>query len=71
MLFARCLAATAALAILFGVGLVNQVEPLVLGMPLVLAWLVIWVVIGAGAMGLIYALDPINATETNGEGGER
>jgi hypothetical protein len=71
MLVARCLAAIAALAILFGVGLVNQVEPLVLGMPFVLAWLVIWVVIGAGAMGLIYALDPINATETNGEGGER
>ena len=54
----RWLAALPFLGILIGTAFVNQVEPLVFGMPFVLAWIVGWVVIGAAAMAIIYALDP-------------
>jgi hypothetical protein len=48
------------IGILLGVPFVNQTEPLVLGMPLVLAWIVMWVVLAAVIMGIIYRLDPVN-----------
>ena len=38
----------------------NRVEPLVLGMPLLLAWLVGCTVASAAIMGLIYLTDPAN-----------
>jgi hypothetical protein len=56
----RLLAALPFIGILLGVPFVNQVEPLVLGMPLVLAWIVLWVVLGAAIMGVIYRFDPAN-----------
>lgn len=56
----RLLAALPFIGILLGVPFVNQVEPLVLGMPLVLAWIVLWVVLGAAIMGVIYWFDPAN-----------
>ncbi|MGF6778553.1 DUF3311 domain-containing protein [Paraburkholderia sp. GAS334] len=59
MLF-RLLAALPFIGILLGVPFVNRVEPLVLGMPLVLAWIVFWVVMGAMIMGIIYRFDPNN-----------
>jgi hypothetical protein len=59
MLF-RILAALPFIGILVGVPFVNQVEPLVLGMPFVLAWIVIWIVLSAVIMGTIYRLDPSN-----------
>jgi hypothetical protein len=59
MLF-RILAALPFVGILVGVPFVNQVEPLVLGMPFVLAWIVIWIVLSAVIMGTIYLLDPSN-----------
>jgi len=49
------------LGILVGTAYVNQVEPLVFGLPLVLAWLVGWVIVGAAIVAVIYALDPANA----------
>ena len=58
----RWLAVLPFAGILLGTPFVNQVEPLVLGMPFVLAWIVGWVVIGAGLTAIIYALDPANAT---------
>ena len=57
----RWLAVIPALAILVGAAFVNQVEPLVLGLPFILAWIVGWVLGGAVLMGIIYALDPANA----------
>jgi tellurite resistance protein TehA-like permease len=71
MLF-RILAALAALpfiGILVGISFVNQVEPLVLGMPFVLAWIVIWIVLSAVIMGIVYRLDPANRHAVN-EAGE-
>ncbi len=56
----RLLAALPFIGILLGVPFVNRVEPLVLGMPLVLAWIVFWVVMSAVIMGLVYRLDPTN-----------
>jgi hypothetical protein len=61
MLF-RAMAALPFIGILIGVPFVNQVEPLILGMPFVLAWIVIWIVLSAVIMGIIYRLDPSNRT---------
>lgn len=65
----RLLAALPFIGILLGVPFVNRTEPLVLGMPLVLAWIVMWVVLAAAIMALIYRLDPTNRVplETDAE----
>jgi hypothetical protein len=59
-MFLRFLAALPFIGILLGVPLVNRVEPLVLGMPFVLGWIVLWVILIAVIMGIIYRLDPTN-----------
>ena len=56
--------------ILVGTAYVNQVEPLVFGLPLVLAWLVGWVVVGAAILAVIYALDPANSDPDGGREGD-
>ncbi|ANB75954.1 DUF3311 domain-containing protein [Paraburkholderia phytofirmans] len=56
----RVLAALPFVGILLGVPLVNRVEPLVLGMPFVLAWIVMWVVLSSIIMAIVYRLDPSN-----------
>ncbi|MFM0075157.1 DUF3311 domain-containing protein [Paraburkholderia sediminicola] len=56
----RVLAALPFIGILLGVPFVNRVEPLVLGMPFVLAWIVMWVVLSSIIMAIIYRLDPTN-----------
>ena len=56
----RVLAALPFVGILLGVPFVNRVEPLVLGMPFVLAWIVMWVVLSAIIMAIVYRLDPSN-----------
>jgi hypothetical protein len=59
MLF-RALAALPFIGIVLGIAFVNRVEPLVLGMPFVLAWIVIWVVLSSLIMAIVYRLDPAN-----------
>jgi xanthosine utilization system XapX-like protein len=61
MTLVRWLAILPFLGILVGTGFVNRVEPLVLGLPFVLAWIVGWVILGSALMALVYALDPANA----------
>ncbi|CAE6721638.1 hypothetical protein R69927_01298 [Paraburkholderia domus] len=56
----RVLAALPFVGILLGVPFVNRVEPLVLGMPFVLAWIVMWVVLSSIIMAIVYRLDPSN-----------
>jgi len=58
----RLLAALPFIGILLGVPFFNRVEPLVLGMPLVLAWIVMWVVLTSVIMATVYLLDPANRT---------
>ncbi|WP_434110638.1 DUF3311 domain-containing protein [Paraburkholderia caffeinilytica] len=56
----RVLAALPFVGILLGVPFVNSVEPLVLGMPFVLAWIVMWVVLSSIIMAIVYRLDSSN-----------
>jgi beta-lactamase class D len=71
MALARWLVALPFLGILVGVAFANRVEPLVLGMPFVLAWIVGWVVVGAAAMTFVYFVDPANSASESEDGGER
>lgn len=59
-MFLRLLAALPFIGILLGIAFVNRVEPLVLGMPFVLAWLVLWVVLSSVIMAIVYRLDASN-----------
>jgi hypothetical protein len=61
----RLLAVLPFIGILLGVPFVNRVEPLMLGMPLVLAWIVMWVVLSAAIMAVIYLLDPANRSSAS------
>jgi len=41
----------------------NRVEPYVLGLPFLLFWIVLWVVLTAACMSIVYLTDPRNRTE--------
>ncbi|WP_377520163.1 DUF3311 domain-containing protein [Priestia megaterium] len=49
--------------ILGGTYFANRVTPYVLGMPFLLFWIVLWVVLTSLIMLLIFKLDPINKKE--------
>ena len=65
----RWLAVLPFLGMLIGPVFLNRVEPLVLGMPLLLAWLVMWVVLTSVIMAAIYAFDPANRGDAGKGGG--
>lgn len=67
----RLLAVLPFIGILLGVPFVNRVEPLVLGMPLVLAWIVFWVVMTAVIMAIVYRFDPANRAGAQSAEGAR
>lgn len=46
--------------ILGGAGFANRSEPFVLGLPFLMAWIVLWVVATSGLLAIVYALDPAN-----------
>ena len=48
------------LGMLGGIVFANRVEPFVLGMPFILFWIVLWVVLTSAIMAIIYNLDPVN-----------
>ena len=54
------LAALPFVGILVGILFANRVEPFVLGLPFILFWIVMWVVLSSGIMAIVYALDPAN-----------
>jgi Protein of unknown function (DUF3311) len=56
----RFLAVLPYIGMLGGVFFFNRVQPLVLGLPLLLAWLVLWVLLTSAVMGIIYVCDPAN-----------
>jgi Protein of unknown function (DUF3311) len=48
------------LALIIGPFFVNRVTPYVLGLPFLLAWIVIWVVLSSAIMAVIFWFDPEN-----------
>jgi hypothetical protein len=61
--FLRWLAVLPFLGMLIGPFFVNRATPLVLGMPLLLAWIVLWVLLTSAVMAVIYVNDPANRDE--------
>lgn len=51
------LAAVPTVVLLGGIPFVNRVHPMVFGLPLLMAWIVFWVVATSATMGLILYLD--------------
>lgn len=54
------LAALPFLGILGGAHFANRTQPFVLGLPFLLAWIVLWVVASSAILALVYVLDPAN-----------
>ncbi|MBI0579461.1 DUF3311 domain-containing protein [Neobacillus cucumis] len=48
------------IGMLFFLPLVNRVEPFVLGMPFIVFWIFLWVVLTSGIMAIVFKLDPAN-----------
>lgn len=59
----RWLALLPFIGMLGGVFFVNQVTPYVLGLPLLLAWIVLWLLLTSAIMAVIYLADPANRPE--------
>ena len=59
----RWLAVVPFLALLVGPFFVNRATPLILGLPFLLAWIVVWILITSLIMLVIYAVDPSNREE--------
>ena len=66
MKFIYLLASLPFLGILGGIFFANRVEAFVLGMPFILFWIVLWVVLTSGIMAVIYRLDPANKEDEAG-----
>jgi hypothetical protein len=56
----RWLALLPFVALLVGPFFVNRVTPYMLGMPFLLAWCVIWILLTAAIMAVIFRFDPEN-----------
>jgi xanthosine utilization system XapX-like protein len=65
----RWLAVLPFLGILIGTAFFNTVEPLIFGIPFVLAWIVGWVVLTSVVMAIVYFFDPANAKVDAGDKG--
>lgn len=53
----RWLAIVPAIGLLGGVPFANRVEPYVLGLPFLLFWILLWVLLTSAIMAVVYALD--------------
>lgn len=51
------------IGILGGIYFVNKVTPYVLGMPFILFYIVLWVVLTSGIMAIVFKMDPANREE--------
>jgi hypothetical protein len=59
-MYLRLLSLVPCIGLLVGVVFANRVEPLVFGLPFLLAWVVAWVFISVAVMACVYWLDPSN-----------
>jgi hypothetical protein len=64
----RILALLPFLGVLVGACFFNRVTPLVFGLPLLLAWLLLWLLLTSAIMALIYWLDPANRPSVADDG---
>jgi Protein of unknown function (DUF3311) len=53
--------------ILVGMFFANSVEPYVLGLPFAMFWVVMWVVLAAGIMAVVYRLDARDRSREEGD----
>ena len=60
MAVTKTLAALPFLGVLVGAVFLNRVTPLVLGLPLLMAWLILWILLTSAIMAVIYFTDPAN-----------
>ncbi|MGG3470621.1 DUF3311 domain-containing protein [Neobacillus pocheonensis] len=51
------------IGLLGGVPFANKVTPYIFGMPFVLFYIVLWVVLTSGIMALVFKMDPANKEE--------
>lgn len=51
------------IGLLGGIPFANKVTPYVFGMPFILFYIVMWVVLTSGIMAMVYKLDPANKEE--------
>jgi hypothetical protein len=61
------LAALPFAGILAGMFFANSVEPYVLGLPFAMFWVVMWVVLAAGIMAVVYRLDARDREERSAQ----
>jgi Protein of unknown function (DUF3311) len=52
--------------LLAGIPFVNRVHPMILGLPLLIAWILLWVVVTSGVMGVVLYLDRARARDQDG-----
>ncbi|HTJ89722.1 MAG TPA: DUF3311 domain-containing protein [Acidocella sp.] len=55
----RWLAVVPFIGMFIGPVLHNSATPFILGMPFILGWLVVWVLLTSAIMAVIYGLDPV------------
>ena len=60
MRYGKWLACLPFLGLLAGPIFLNRVTPFVLGLPLLLAWIVLWLLLTPVVMAIVYRLDPAN-----------
>ena len=60
------LAAVPTVILLTGIPFVNRVHPMILGLPLLIAWILLWVVVTSGVMGVLLYLDRARAHDGDG-----
>jgi xanthosine utilization system XapX-like protein len=56
------------LGILVGAVFLNHATPLVFGLPLLLAWLLLWIVLTSAIMAVVYWADPANRDQPTDPG---
>jgi hypothetical protein len=69
MKYIGLLAILPVLGLLLGPVIHNASTPFILGMPFILGWIVIWVVLVSLVMAVIYALDPARPREAAEDSG--
>lgn len=60
------LAAVPTVILLAGIPFVNRVHPMILGLPLLIAWILLWVLVTSGVMGVVLYLDRAHAHDGDG-----